>query len=224
MNIPIRRTPRAALSTILVAAGLVVVSLLLSASACEKKIDDIFRVLGSTPGTFYNYGADGQIVFEAKCRSMHFERDTTYDVYSFNNDGSSKLIEPSSVIAVSCGDNLMSTVGFTSVYVSDGAKASLAANSQQFYDLKIKNNDRGVPLINYMWRDVKNLFVGTARVAQICDQNNNPILAFAATGVTGYATDVAKSTMFKLDNDARPDGYVWISRGSYTVLDTALLG
>lgn len=40
--------------------------------------------------------------------------------------------------------------------------------------------------------------------------------------VTGYATDVDKSTMFKLDDDNN-DGYVWISRGSYTVLDTALL-
>lgn len=66
-------------------------------------------------------------------------------------------------------------------------------------------------------------FVGTARVAQVCDQNNNPILAFASDHVTGYSTDVAKSTMFKLD-DANNDGYVWVSRGSYTVLDTALLG
>ena len=50
-------------------------------------------------------------------------------------------------------------------------------------------------------------------------------MAFGAEGVTGYATDVAKSTMFKLDQpDSKPDGYVWISRGSYTVLDTKLLG
>lgn len=205
-------------------AVLVVAAPLAMGSACDKAIDDAFRVLGSTPGTFYNYGADGQVVFEAKCRSMHFERDTTYDVYSFASDGTAKLVEPSSVISVSCGDNLMSTVGFTSVYISDGAKASLAANSQQFYDLKIKNNDRGVPLINYMWRDVKNLFVGTARVAQICDQNNNPILAFAGDAVTGYATDVAKSTLFKIDVlGNKPDGYVWVSRASYTILDTALL-
>ena len=208
----------------LAAAALVVVALvsLAGCSLFEKNIDDIFRVLGATPGTFYNYGADGQVVFQAQCASMHFERDTTYDVYSYTGS-EKKLIEPSSVISVSCGDNLMSTVGFTSVYITDGAKASLAANSQQFYDLRIKNNDRGIPLINYLWRDVKNNFVGTARVAQICDQNNNPILAFAADGVTGYATDVAKSTMFKLDNNKKDDGYVWISRGSYTVLDTALL-
>lgn len=197
---------------------------LTSASACEKKVDDIFRILGATPGTFINYGADGQVVFEAKCASMAFARDTTYDVYSFNSDGTSKLIEPSSVIKVNCGNQQFSTVGFTSVYMSDGAKASLMANSQQFADLRISNNNRSVPLINFLWRDVKNVFVGTSRVAQICDQNNNPVLAFAADGVTGYATDVAKSTMFKLDTpNNKPDGYVWISRGSYTVLDTALL-
>lgn len=189
------------------------------ANACEKKIDDIMRILGTTPGTFLNYGADGQVVFEARCASLAFARDTEYDRY--NADG--KKIEDSAVVKVSCGTSLFSTVGFTSVYITDGARDNLMANSQKFYDIRIKNNDRGVPLINFLWRDVKNNFVGTARVAQICDQNNNPILAFASNRVTGYATDVNKSTMFKLD-DRNNDGYVWISRGSYTVLDTALLG
>lgn len=197
---------------------LVVATPLVMASACEKGIDDIMRVLGSSPGTFYNYGADGQVVFQAECRSLHFQRDIEYDRY--NAEG--KKIEDSSVVRVSCGDNLFSTVGFTSVYITDGAKDNLAADSQQFYELRIKNNDRGIPLINYLWRDVKDVFTGTARVAQICDQNNNPILAFASDHVTGHATDVDKSTMFKLD-DKNNDGYVWISRGSYTVLDTALL-
>ncbi len=209
----------------IIAIAVAVATLVLtSASACEKAVDDIFRILGATPGIFYNYGADGQVVFEAKCASMHFERDITYDVYSYNGDGSRKLIEPSSVVRVNCGNQQFSTVGFTSVYVSDGAQASLMANSQQFAELRVRNNNRSVPIINFLWRDVKNAFVGTARVAQLCDQNNNPIMAFAAEGVTGYATDVAKSTMFKLDQSgSKPDGYVWISRGSYTVLDTALL-
>lgn len=203
----------------LIAALLSIAAVMTSASACEKALDDALRVLGTTPGTFYNYGADGQVVFEAKCASMAFTRDTEYDVYNIDM----KLVEPSSVVKVNCGNQQFSTVGFTSVYVSDGAAASLMANSQQFAELRVKNNNRSVPIINFLWRDVKNVFVGTARVAQLCDQNNNPIMAFGAQGVTGYATEIAKSTMFKLDNDTRPDGYVWISRGSYTVLDTKLL-
>ena len=209
-------------------AGLVLAVLagsLVGCNAAEKGIDDAMRVLGSTPGTFINYGAEGQVVFEAKCRSMHFERDTAYDITHTDDKGQTIVDVPSSVIRVSCGDNLISTVGFTSVYITDGAKPALMANSQQFYDLRIKNNDRGIPLINYLWRDVKDKFVGTARVAQVCDQNNNPVLAFASDHVTAYSSDVAKSTMFKLDDDdSKIDGYVWISRGSYTVLDTALLG
>jgi len=202
-----------------IVATLLTISLPLTmASSCEKAIDDIMRVLGSTPGTFYNYGADGQVVFEAHCRSLDFTRDTEYDRH--NEVG--EKIEDSSVVKVSCGDNLFTTVGFTSVYITDGAKDNLMANSQQFHDLRIKNNDRGIPLVNYLWRDIKDKFVGTARIAQICDQNNNPILAFASEHVTGYATSVDKSTMFKLD-DKNNDGYVWISRGSYTVIDTALL-
>lgn len=190
-----------------------------SANACEKTIDDIMRVLGTSSGTFYNYGADGQIVFEARCASLHFEADAEY--HRYNADG--KKIEDSSVIRVSCGDHLFSTVGFTSIYITDGARDNLFADSQQFYNVRIENNDRGIPLINYVWRDVKDLFVGTSRVASVCDQNNNPILAFASDYVTGYATDVDKSTMFKLDDDNGDDGYVWVSRGSYTVIDTALL-
>lgn len=202
--------------------GLAVVAMTLaSASSCEKSIDGILRILGATPGTFYNFGADGQIVFEAKCESMYFERDTEYDVK--NSD--LKVIEPSSVIRVNCGNQQFSTVGFTSVYVSDGAQASLMANSQEFANLRVANNNRSIPIINFLWRDIKDRFVGTAKVVQLCDQNNNPIMAFAAEGVTGYATDVAKSTMFKLDQPGtKPDGYVWISRGSYTSIDAALLG
>ena len=202
----------------LVASLLILALPLTMANACEKTIDDIMRVLGTTPGTFYNYGADGQVVFQARCASLDFTRDTEYDRH--NEKG--EKIEDSSVVKVSCGDNLFSTVGFTSVYITDGAMDNLMANSQEFYNLRIKNNDRGIPLVNYLWRDVKDKFVGTARIAQICDQNNNPILAFASNHVTGYATSVDKSTMFKLD-DAKNDGYVWISRGSYTVVDTALL-
>lgn len=222
MNIPTVRTTlkRRSVRVTLIAAVLSIAAVMTSASACEKAIDDALRVLGTTPGTFYNYGADGQVVFEAKCTSMAFTRDTEYDVYNIDM----KLVEPSSVVKVNCGNQQFSTVGFTSVYVSDGAAASLMANSQQFAELRVKNNNRSVPIINFLWRDVKNVFVGTARVAQLCDQNNNPIMAFGAEGVTGYATEIAKSTMFKLDNDKRPDGYVWISRGSYTVLDTKLLG
>jgi hypothetical protein len=203
----------------LLGAVAIVALLLTSASSCEAAIDNIMRVLGNTPGTFYNYGADGQVVFEARCASLAFTRDTEYD----RHDAEGKKIEDSSVIKVNCGNQQFSTVGFTSVYITDGAKDNLMANSQQFADVKVKNNNRSIPLINFIWRDVKNLFVGTARVAQICDQNNNPILAFASQAVVGYATDVDKSTMFKLD-DPNNDGYVWISRGSYTVLDIALLG
>ena len=42
-----------------VVAFLVVAAPLTMASAREKAVDDIMRVLGTTPGTFYNYGADG---------------------------------------------------------------------------------------------------------------------------------------------------------------------
>lgn len=187
-------------------------------SSVDNAIANALRALGSTPGTIYNYGADGQVVYQAHCRSLDFQRDTEFDRY--NADG--KKIEDSSVIAISCGTGIIKTVGFTTVYVSDNAQPSLIANSQQFATLRIENNDRGVPLVNFVWRQVKSRFVGTAAVAQICDQNNNPVMAFAGA-ITGFGTDVAKSTMFQVRRGG-VTGYVWVSRGSYTVTDTALLG
>jgi hypothetical protein len=203
---------------ILVLAALGSLALAAGCSPGENSIDGIRRTLGVTPGTFYNYGADGQVVFEAHCRSMDFAPDPAYDIKNSKGD----VQVPSSVVKVTCGDSQFSTVGFTSVYMSDGAKSMLFANSQQFANMRIQNNDRSIPLINFAWRSVKNNFVGTARVAQVCDQNNNPVLAFAGDEVNSFSTDVAKSTMFQIKGKAGK-GYVWISRGSYTVVDAALM-
>jgi hypothetical protein len=44
-------------------AGVIALVAVVSVSACslfEKKVDDIFRILGSTPGTFLNYRHDGR--------------------------------------------------------------------------------------------------------------------------------------------------------------------
>jgi len=194
---------------------------LVLATGCESTSNlfaEAMRALGATPGTIYNYGADGQVVYEAHCRSLDFQRDTEFDRY--NQEG--KKIEDSSVIEVSCGNSIIKTVGFTTVYVSDDAQGALFADSQRFAELRISNNDRAIPLVNFAWRSVKDKFVGTERIAQICDQNNNPIMAFAGT-ITGFGTDVDKSTMFQIGY-AGKRGYVWVSRGSYTVTDTALLG
>jgi Domain of unknown function (DUF5052) len=196
-------------------------AVLLAASGCSafnNAVADAMRALGASPGTIYNFGTDGQLVYQAHCRSLDFESDTMFDRYNAKGE----KIEDSSVIAISCGDNIIRTVGFTTVYVSDNAQESLFANSQQFANIRIQNNDRGVPLVNFAWRSVKNSFAGTQSVAQLCDQWNNPIMAFAGS-VSGFGTDVAKSTMFQIKYKSKT-GYVWISRGSYTVTDAALLG
>lgn len=207
----------AAYAIIAVAAAVIVIAALAGCTSSRALYDDAVRALGATPGTMYNYGADGQVVYEAHCRSLDFQRDTEFDRY--NVDG--KKIEDSAVIQFSCGGNLIKTVGFTTVYVSDNAQAALFANSQQFAQLRIQNNDRGVPLVNFAWRAVKDKFVGTDRIAQVCDQNNNPIMAFAGS-IVGFATDINKSTMFQIQYRGKV-GYVLVSRGSYTLTDTELL-
>jgi hypothetical protein len=200
--------------TVLIVACLMFLS---GCSSTENWIADAQRALGTTPGTMYNFGADGQQVYQAHCKSMDFTTDHMFDRY--NADG--KKIEDSSVIAISCGDSLIRTVGFTTVYVSDSAQDALFANSQQFAKMRIENNDRGVPLVNFAWRSAKSAFAGTESVAQINDQWNNPIMAFAGT-INGFGTEVNKSTMFQVKYKNKT-GYIWISRGSYTVTDTALL-
>lgn len=184
----------------------------------SNAIDGIMRELGKTPGTFYNYGADGQIVFQANCASLDFQRDSKFD----RLNGKGEKIKDGSVVSISCGDNILSTVGFTSVYISGNIQQAFFADAQKFANLRIKNNDRGIPLVNFAWRDVKNTFVGTASVVQLSDQNNNAILAFACDEMVSYATDVDKSTMFQCTFH-KQRGYIWIYRGSYLTADTALL-
>lgn len=202
------------------ATALAIISLVLlsGCSSTQNWIADAQRALGTTPGTMYNFGADGQQVYQAHCKSMDFTTDHMFDRYNAKGD----KIEDSSVIAISCGDSIIRTVGFTTVYVSDSAQSSLFANSQQFAKMRIENNDRSIPLVNFAWRAVKSNFVGTEAVAQLNDQWNNPIMAFAGT-INGFGTEVNKSTMFQVKYSDKT-GYVWISRGSYTVTDTALLG
>jgi hypothetical protein len=186
-------------------------------SDLNNNIATIMRNLGKTPGTVYNFGANGQVVYQAHCASLAFKRDTKFDRY--NADG--KKIEDSSVTAISCGDSLIHTVGFTTVYVSDSAQGAMFADSQKFANLRIQNNDYGIPLVNFAWRSVKDHFKGTDQVAQVCDQNNNPIMAFAGQMVT-FATDIDKSTMFQVTYD-KQTGYVLVIRGSYALTDAQLL-
>jgi hypothetical protein len=202
----------------LVAVSLILALALSGCSSTENWIADAMRALGSTPGTVYNYGPDGQLVYQAHCRSLDFGPDHQFDVYNAKGEKTGD----SSVILIACGNSQIRTVGFTTVYVSDSAQGALFANSQQFATLRVQNNDRSIPLVNFAWRSVKNKFVGTAAVAQVCDQWNNPIMAFAGT-VNGFSADVVKSTMFQVKY-SNQTGYVWVSRGSYTVTDAALLG
>lgn len=195
--------------------------LLSGCTSVNNALANAKRALGASPGTIYNYGQDGQLVYQAHCRSMDFAPDHEFDVYSVNSEGKSEKVSDSSVVQISCGTSIIKTVGFTTVYVSDDAQAALFANSEQFYKIRIENDNRGVPLVNFAWRAVKDKFVGTSQVVQVCDQWNNPIMAFAGT-IVGFATDVAKSTMFQISYSGHT-GYVWISRGSYTRTDAALL-
>ena len=201
-----------------VIAGLIVALTVLSGcTATSNAIADAMRALGKTPGTVYNFGTDGQLVYQAHCTSLAFQANTMFDRY--NAEG--KKIEDSSVIDLSCGTGIIRTVGFTTVYVSDSAQPALFADSQKFARIRIANNDRGVPLVNFAWRAIKNQFAGTASVAQISDQWNNPIMAFAGD-ISGFGTDINKSTMFQVTHD-KQTGYVLVSRGSYTVTDASLL-
>lgn len=84
--------------------------------------------------------------------------------------------------------------------------------------MRIQNDDRGVPLVNRAWREFRNLFQGVPRLVVLYDQYNNPISAYAGNSVVFYSTDIDKSTLFQID-------YAWVMivRGSYEVVDTALL-
>lgn len=204
-------TRKTALRTTLVAAGLVVVVLLTSASACSATVSDFVSLMKGRKATIISYDAHGQRLDRIHGASIDIRRDETFD--SINPDGTKNA--DSSVIKVSIGGGIMNHVGSTLLMIEDGLSD---ITDQLPPTVDLENIDHGTPILNYLRQNFRNFWAGTSRTCLIRSQLGSPIAIFGGNKVTYYATNIPKSTLLQIDGK-----YLLVYRSDYSLYDNTLL-
>lgn len=109
----------------------------------------------------------------------------------------------------------MTHVGSSLVLHEDGLVDVLDEYAKN-YD--IKDNDRGVPFLNKVVNNVKNITSGKSKVILIRSQSGKPLATYVGDNVSYFETGIDKSTGIQIDGK-----YIFIYRCDYTIYDTELL-
>lgn len=205
MNRTRTRLAGAAIAVVLVA------TFLSGCAGWNASVDNFASLMQGRSATITTYNVFAQMLDRIHGKSVDIHRDTTFDTY--NSDGTSN--EDSSVLAISVGGHNMTHVGSTLLMVQDGV---VDITGQLPATVDLHNDQRGVPLLNYLRQGWSNLWQGTSRTILVRSQNGSPIAIFGGNEVEYFATDVPKSTLLRIDGR-----YVLIYRSDYTIYDNALL-
>jgi len=200
----IRRRTSAVLATVLT------VFILAGCAGLSAFGEEINRAFNGVSATMTTYNEDGELIDKVHGTSFRITRDTRFD--TSNSDGTSK--NDSSVLMISLGDNHISHVGSTLVLAQDGLTAVADAET----NVEFSNNEPGTPWLNNLFEYHRNLWQGKGKTILIRSQNGTPIAVYAGSEVEILATDVPKSTWFRVDGK-----YLFVYRADYTVYDNDLL-
>ncbi len=168
------------------------------------------RAFDGVSATMTTYTQDGVLVDEVHGTSFQVSRDTRFD--TSNSDGTSK--NDSSVLMISLGENHISHVGSTLILAQDGLTPLAGATTT----VRFENTEPGTPWLNNFLEYNRNLWAGKAKVIMVRSQDGTPIAIYAGNEVEILATDVPKSTWFRVDGK-----YLLVYRADYTVYDNELL-
>lgn len=185
--------------------------LLSGCAAGQMAAEDFSRNIRGVAGTMSTYNENSQIIDEVHGTSFQFSRDSNFD--SQSSDGKSNA--DSSVLLISLGNSHVSHVGSTLIFAQDGITNVMSSLPES---VRFSNSVNGTPWLNnikYRWG---NLWQGKARTIMVRSQNGTPLAVFAGNEVEPFATDIPKSTVFRVDGK-----YLLIYRADYTVYDTDLL-
>lgn len=197
-------------STAVVITAMVLALVMSSCSGIAAFGEQFNRAMHGVPATMTTYDQYGAQIDQVHGTSFQITRDKRFD--STNSDGSSN--EDSSVLMISVGHSHISHVGSTLVLAQDGlTKVSDAPTS-----VELQNSTSGHPWLNNFFEYNRNLWKGKAKTIMVRSQNGNPIAVYAGDEVEILATDVPKSTWFRVDGK-----YLFVYRADYTVYDNDLL-
>jgi hypothetical protein len=194
-----------------VATMMIVATLTLSACAGFAAFgDSLNRAFNGVSATMTTYTQDGTLVDEVHGKSFQVSRDTRFD--TSNSDGTSK--NDSSVLMISIGDDHVSHVGSTLILAQDGLEPVAGATTTVHFE----NDEPGMPWLNNFLEYNRNLWAGKAKTIMVRSQDGTPVAVYVGNEVEILATDVPKSTWFRVDGK-----YLFVYRADYTVYDNELL-
>lgn len=178
-------------------------------AAFGQQLNEAFNGVSAT---WESYGQAGQPIDRYHGVSFRVSRDDRFDTTDINSDGTVSTV-PGEVLLVSVGNSHISHVGSSACLVQDG----IVRVDRPGY-LVGANFQPGTPWINDLREKFQNLWQGKAKTVIIRSQDGLPIAVYAGNNVEIFATDVPKSTWFRIDGK-----YLWCYRVDYSVPDTDLL-
>lgn len=191
-------------------ATAVAVATLASCAGLSAFGEEFNRALKGVSATMTTYNENGELIDKVNGESFQVSRDTRFD--TTNSDGTSK--NDSSVLMISLGSNHISHVGSTLVLAQDGLITVAGGTTA----VDLTNTDPGMPWLNNLFEYNRNMWAGKGKTILIRSQSGSPIAVYAGDQVEILATDVPKSTWFRVDGK-----YLLVYRADYTVYDNELL-
>ena len=175
--------------------------------------EELSRAWQGVPATFTSYDQAGNPIDEVHGTSFRVARDTRFDTTEVGSDGKTSTT-PGEVLLISIGDSHISHVGSSACLVQDGLDPIGDAADY----VKFSNSQPGMPWLNDLREKFQNQWHGRSKTILIRSQDGKPISVFAGNAVEVFATDVPKSTWFRVDGKM-----LWCYRVDYTTYDTKLL-
>ena len=196
----------------LIAAGLIIAFVMSGCAAADAFGQKITEAYKGVPATWTSYDQSGRVIDEIKGTSFRVSRDDRFDIVELNSDGTTST-KPGDVLLISLGDSHISHVGSSACLAQDGiVKVGDAAN------FDFESVERGTPFLNDFIEKNRNLWQGKAKTIAIRSQDGLPIALYAGDNVEIFATDIPKSTWFRIDGK-----YLLCYRVDYSMPDTDLL-
>lgn len=177
--------------------------------------ESVNRAFSGVPAIMTTYTQSGQKVDQVEGTSFRVTRDERFDTTSTNSDGTSSDKKDSQVLMISIGDSHISHVGSSLILAQVGltdVTADAAATVQ------LQNSQPGVPILNDFIEKNRNLWQGKSKTIMLRSQDGTPIAVYAGNQVEAFATDIPKSTAFRIDGK-----YLLAYRVDYTVYNNDLL-
>ena len=199
----------------IIAAIVVLIATVLTLSSCAGMGmfgDSVNRAFNGMPATVKFYAKDGHVMASAHGTSIRVTRDERFD--TSDSEGVSK--NDSSVLLISIGNSHIQHVGSTVVLAQDGLLNIADGIPEE--EFNIENTKRGTPWANTLREKFQNLWAGKAKTIIIRSQDDVPIAIYAGNQVEVAATDVPRSTLYRIDGK-----YLFVYRANITTPDSDLL-